>query len=115
MMSIKGRDTIVILRRNYTGEINDFGESIPTNTEITVENVLIGWGSSADKITDISEGIQTSATLFLPRGTETKLDDRFRLPDGSIWVKNGGTIKWTAQRGARTNPRPVVEITRAEG
>lgn len=115
MMSIKGTETVTILRITYSGEIDDYGQSIATPSEIPVQNVLIGWGSSADKITEISEGIENSATLFFPRGTETKLGDKFRLPDGSIWLKNGGTINWKPQRGARTKPRPIVEITRAEG
>lgn len=115
MMNIKGRDTVAILRRDYSDEITEFGETIPDNTELEVPNVLIGWGSSADKLTNISESIENSATLFFPRGTVTKHDDRYRLPDGSIWIKDGATINWTTQRGGKIKPRPIVEIKRAEG
>lgn len=115
MVAIKGRDTIVIVRSTFTGATNDFGESIATEAEIIVENVLIGWAGTGETITPIAENIQNSATLFLPKGTVTKHGDKFRLPDGSLWAKTGSAIVWTPPAGARVKPRPIIEIKRTEG
>jgi hypothetical protein len=112
---IQGRDEVTILRRVYTGAVDEHGNGKPENEEITVTGVLISWGATGDTVTTISETITSAVTLYLPNGVETKNGDRFRLPDGSIWTKNGATINWTTPKGFRVKTRQIIELTKREG
>lgn len=112
---IKGKDSITILRREYTGETDDYGNSLPVDVEIPVKNVLIAYGPTADMVTTIAEGINRAATLYLPSTLIIKNDDKFRLEDGSEWNQNGAAINWNAPVGFRVKPRQIVEITRVSG
>lgn len=115
MMTIKGKDTVTIIRRGYTGQLDDYGNSIPQEVQIPVKNVLIAYGPTADMITTTSESISHAATLYLSQSITVKKDDRFKLSDGSIWTLNGAPINWNAPANFRVKPRQIVEITRTEG
>lgn len=115
MIVIKGRDTITILRRVYTGTVDERGNANPELVEIQVPGVIVAYGATADTITEISETINRAATLYFPKPTSLKKGDRFRLEDGSVWTLNGAVVTWTPPAGFRVKTRQVAEITRAEG
>lgn len=111
----QGRETVTILRRAYDAMEDPYGNEVPTLTEIPITGVLIAWGATADIATLYQEGNKTLATLYLPNGTLTKNDDRFILPDGNTWVKEGATIDWVPQVGSPIRAKVIVQVRLNQG
>ena len=109
-MAIKGRETVVIVRRAYIGDEDDYGNEIPTITNIVIKNCLIGWGKTNDNINLFQESIQTTATIYMPNGTVTKEDDRYILPNGLKYIKDGSTFEWVPQAGNPIKPKTIVQV-----
>lgn len=113
-MSIKGKVSVTVLRREYTGAEDERGNEIPTNTSFIVTRCLIGYGGTSDVKSVIQEGITTAITIYFPQGTAIKEDDRFTI-NGKTYVKKGQTIEWETILGSPIKPKVIVEATLSEG
>lgn len=86
-MFFTGGETVQIKRRSANGT-DGYGNKTYTITTITVKNVLIGFGSSAEPVQIERDAIDAKLTLYLPNGTAVEDGDRFIIR-GSEWVKDG--------------------------
>lgn len=115
-MSVKGRETITIIRRDYSDQYTDeYGNSTPSTIELIVKNCGIGWGATVDQNSEIVETNSTKATIYFPYKTKVLQDDRFVLPDGRTAVFEGAPTVWVPQVGSPVKPKVIVNVGMIEG
>ena len=86
-MFYSGGETVTIKRRTATST-DQYGNKTYSVTTITVQNALVGFGSSSEPVDVERDAIDAKVTLYLPNGTQIQEGDRFVIR-GSEWVKDG--------------------------
>lgn len=108
---LDGNETVVIIRES-TGARDEYGLPSVTESEITIDNVLVGFVSTNEPVSDSENPQNVSATLYFQPGTQIYPNDRFVIR-GEIFVKDGRAQDWESpfagfQAGVVVNVRQRV-------
>jgi hypothetical protein len=91
---LTGNETVTILRR-ASGARDEYGLPAVTETEITVDGVLVGFDSTDEPVSDMEDPQMTALTLYFPVGTVILPNDEFAVR-GDVFVKAGRQQDWNS-------------------
>lgn len=104
-------ESVVIVRRTL-GAVDEYGNPTATVSQITVENCLVGWGSSSEPALADADPVTTQMTLYMPSETEVLDGDEF-IVRGDYFVKNGMAQQWASM--LNVSKGVVVGLRRRDG
>jgi hypothetical protein len=111
-MSLSGTESVTIIRRTLGAE-DEYGLNQFTTTEIVIDKVLVGFGSTSQPVVVDAKPQDVSVTLYFPHGTVIMPEDEFIIR-GSRWVKDGRVMDWVAPFGS-FSPGVVVNVRQTLG
>ncbi|CAB4152500.1 hypothetical protein UFOVP609_13 [uncultured Caudovirales phage] len=94
MSFIRGGETVLIKRRTAVAR-DDFGNPTYTIDTITVNEVLVGIGSTDEPINVERDAVDAHLELYMPGTVEIQDGDVFVIR-GSEWVKDGAAKNWVS-------------------
>lgn len=109
---LQGTESVTIVRRTL-GAVDDYGVPTESVTNIVVDRVLVGFGSSKQPASADEDPQNTQVTLYFPNGTVIESDDEFIIRD-THWVKDGRAQDWIAPFGSFA-PGVVVDVRQRLG
>lgn len=117
MTLIKGKETILVKRYAFTGEVDEFGNDVKTKTFIAVPNSKWAEGSTANGTPVDTLETKTTATIYFPSGTVIEPEDEFFRGTSTTksWVMNGLPVVWEVPPGFPIQPDTIVEVMRRDG
>jgi hypothetical protein len=104
-------ESVTIVRRTL-GSVDDYGNPTATTSNVTVNNCLVGWGSTSEPALTDADPIATSMTLYMPAGTVVHDGDEF-VVRGDRFVKDGMAQEWTSMLNVAKGV--VVSLRRHDG
>lgn len=113
-MEIKGRETVTILRKNFTG-VDEYGNATMTIDHIHVAGCLIAWNQTNQAADLFGAAVTSDVTIQLPQGTPIQKSDEFLLPDGQTYTSKGIPVQWRGQVGNPIRQKQLVYLTLKEG
>lgn len=91
---LQGVESVTIIRKASSG-VDDYGLPIRTSTQIVVPNVLVGFDSTGEPVSESKDSQNVSVKLFFPHGTVIHPADEF-LIRGERFVKDGRAMDWVS-------------------
>lgn len=106
-----GAESVVIYRKT-SGAVDAYGNPSKTLQQITVNNVLVAFGSSTEPVEVARNPIDSMLTLYFPHGTVVQPEDEFQVR-GQMWVKEGDPSDWATINNFEVGV--VVQVRRRRG
>ena len=104
---ITGTETVVIYRKS-SSSFDEYGNAVPVISEITENNVLIGWGAVDEPVEVDARPQIGKVTLYFQPGTIIQPEDSFGFHN-TKWVKDGQVQDWQSPfHGFETGPVVIV-------
>lgn len=91
--SVRGIETVTIIRRSTTGTRDEYGMAVHTTANVTVNNVLVAFDQTNEPVIDGRKPQDTGITLYFPMGTTINEGDEFEIR-GERWLKDGRQEDW---------------------
>lgn len=111
-MSLTGTESVTIVRRAL-GSVDEYGLNSFTTSEIVINKVLVGFGSTSEPVTADGSPQDIAVTLYFPHGTVIQPEDEFIIR-GNRWVKDGRVMDWVSPFGG-FDPGVVVNVRQRLG
>jgi hypothetical protein len=93
-MSLGTGETITI-NRHVVGASDEWGNTTYTTETITVDHVLVAYGSTTEPIDAARSAVDAKMMLYLPMGTVIEDADEFVVRN-QTWVKDGLAQEWNS-------------------
>jgi hypothetical protein len=92
-MIIRGSETVIIVRKNTTGDTDEYGIPVVTTENIVIKNCLIALSSSNEEEDENRNPEDIKLKIFLPKGTLILEEDTFIIRN-THFVKDGISFDW---------------------
>jgi hypothetical protein len=94
-----GTGETITINRRVIGEPDEWGNPTYTTETITVDHVLVAFGSTTEPIDASRSAVDAKMMLYLPMGTVIDDADVFVVRD-KTWLKDGLAQEWNSPFGA---------------
>lgn len=107
-----GVESVTITRRSL-GARDEYGLPSETTSTITVDGVLVAFGSTDQPVSNDSSAQNSQITLYFPPGTVIETNDEFEIR-GEHFVKDGRAMDWISPFAGHF-PGVVVNVRQTIG
>lgn len=115
MEFFRGETVTIISKSIDMNNLNDYGLPTETTTQTVIKNVLIDFTSTNTFDSVEEQALQTQVTLFFPRGTIIKDEDKFIIRN-TKWEKVGTHEEFLTQGvGGFLNTGVIVKVKQHKG